>query len=142
MSAVFTDIENEIKAFIEAEKELKGVTIITSKTFTDVTTLTEEANRNAKGAIAINCTGSRIVKSPNPRLNLRKPIISVILFSKNLGQTKSNIGIYDMIDIVNKLFYTNQYELLNEQFLSTEDVKGIFAYGLEFESERPHPLFK
>jgi len=142
MSAIYTDIENEIKAFMEAEKELKGVTIITSKTFTDVTALTEEANRNAKGAIAINCTGSRILKSPNPRLNMRKPIISVILFSKNLGQTKANIGIYEMVDIVNKLFYTNFYELLNEQFLSTEDVKGIFAYGLEFESERPHPLFK
>jgi hypothetical protein len=132
----FETIENEIITLLSANKELKNFTFISSKTFFNQEALSKEAHKNAKGAIAIKVTKANPVKQGNSRLLALLPMISVVLFNKDLGQVNSNLGLYKMIDLVITELWKNQYQFIDDSPLEIEDVKGVFVHGLEFQSEK------
>lgn len=132
----FEIIENEVLSFLKANVELKNFTFISSKSFFNEEELRKEATKNAKGAIALRVLRANPVRNGNSRLTSFQPSLSVVLFNKDLGFTNSNIGLYKMIDEVIKSFYKNQYQFIDDSPLEIEDIKGIFAHGLEFKAEK------
>ena len=132
----FEIIENEVLSILKANVKLKNFTFISSKSFFNEEELRKEATKNAKGAIALRVLRANPVRNGNSRLTSFQPSLSVVLFNKDLGFTNSNIGLYKMIDEVIKSFYKNQYQFIDDSPLEIEDIKGIFAHGLEFKAEK------
>lgn len=133
---LFEQVESEVITLLKANDQLKNFTFISSKSFFNEEELRKEASKNAKGAIAVRVLKANPSTTGNSRLTYFNPSISIILFNKDLGYSKSNLGLYVMIDEVVKTLYKEFYQFIDDSPLDIADIKGTFAHGLEFRLER------